>query len=199
MIPITNVFVVDDDPAVRDSLRMMLKAAKLTVTTFPSADEFLAFYHAETIGCIILDINMPGMNGTALQQELNQRGSQLPIIFLTGQGSIPLSARAFKAGAVDFLTKPANGKELLACVNQALEKCTQLQIKAQETQSIRTRLATLTEREKDVMMLIIEGLTNKEIAQKLGISFRTVESHRAQVMHKTNALNIVDLAHLAGY
>ena len=199
MIPITNVFVVDDDPAGRDSLRMMLKAAKLTVTTFPSADEFLAFYHAETIGCIILDINMPGMNGTALQQELNQRGSQLPIIFLTGQGSIPLSARAFKAGAVDFLTKPANGKELLACVNQALEKCTQLQIKAQETQSIRTRLATLTEREKDVMMLIIEGLTNKEIAQKLGISFRTVESHRAQVMHKTNALNIVDLAHLAGY
>ena len=197
MINNTNVFVVDDDAAVRDSLRMMLKAAGCTVATFAGADEFLSAYNSETVGCIVLDINMPGMNGSALQEELNRRGSRLPIIFLTGQGSIPLSVRSLKLGAMDFLTKPVDGTELLACVTQALDKCLQLQKQAHESQSRASRLAILTEREREVMMLVIDGLTSKEIAQRLGINFRTVENHRAHVMLKTGSSNLLELARIA--
>jgi FixJ family two-component response regulator len=199
MNTISNVFVVDDDAAVRDSLRMMLKAAGCTVATFASADEFLIICTPETEGCIILDVNMPGMDGPALQEELNRRGTRLPIIFLTGQGSIPLSVRALKAGAMDFLTKPVDGTELLACVKQALDKCSQLHEQLLESESITARLENLTKREKEVMMLIIDGFTSKEIGALLGISFRTIENHRAQVMQKTGASNLLELARIAAY
>ena len=197
MTSISNVFVVDDDAAVRDSLRLMLKVSGFTVSTFSNAEEFLAVCNPETKGCIILDVNMPGMDGPGLQVELNRRGSRLPIIFLTGQGSIQLSVRTIKAGAMDFLTKPVDGKELLACVKQALDTCTLLQEQAQETQSMAARLATLTEREKEVMMLVVEGLTSKEIAERIGISYRTVENHRARVMNKTGSSNMLELARIA--
>ena len=194
-----NVFVVDDDAAVRDSLRMMLKAAGYAVATFASADEFLNICNRETEGCLILDVTMPGMDGPALQDELNRREFRLPIIFLTGQGSIPLSVRSIKAGAMDFLTKPVNGTELMACVEQALSKCSQLHEQLVESQSMSERLANLTVREKEVMMLVIEGLTSKEIAERLGISFRTVEVYRARIMQKSGSSNLLDLARLAKY
>jgi FixJ family two-component response regulator len=193
MNKITNVYVVDDDDAVRKSLRMLLKTEGYTVATFPSADEFLAVCNQETTGCIILDVNMPEMDGPAMQEELNRRGMNLPIIFLTGQGSIPITVRALKAGAMDFLTKPVDGAELLACVKQALEKCADMQKQAADSQFKANRLATLTEREKEILSLIVAGYANKDIAERLGISFRTVETHRAHIMEKTGASNLKDL------
>ena len=164
MSNVTNVFVVDDDEAVRDSLGMMFKASGCSVATFPSAAEFLSVCNPETEGCLILDLNMPGLDGLGLQEELNRRGILLPIIFLTGQGSIPTSVRAFKAGAMDYLTKPVDGKELFECVKKAWEKCSELKQIAYEHQSRNARLAKLTEREKEIMKLSIEGLSSKEIA-----------------------------------
>ena len=197
MTNITHVFIVDDDEAVRDSLSMMLKAADLNVSTFMDAEDFLATCKSDTEGCIILDVNMPGMDGLALQDELNRCGVKMPIIFLTGQGSIPLSVRTIKAGAMDFLTKPVNGDELLDCVKQALDKCSQLHCQALENRSMAARFASLTEREKEVMMLVIEGLSSKEMAEHLGISYRTIENHRAHVMRKTGSSNMLELARIA--
>ena len=193
MTQITNVYVVDDDEAVRKSLRMLLKTEGYTVATFASAEEFLTVCNQDTAGCIILDVNMPEMDGPSLQEELNRRGFQLPIIILTGQGSIPITARAFKAGAMDFLTKPVDGTELLSCVKHALEKCTELQSNAAELRAKANRLATLTEREKEIMLLIVAGHANKDIAERLGISYRTVENHRAHIMEKTGASNLLEL------
>ena len=197
MTNITNVYVVDDDEAVRKSLRMLLKTEGYTVATFPSAEEFLNICNKETIGCIILDVNMPDMDGPGLQEELNRRGLNLPIIFLTGQGSIPITVRALKAGAQDFLTKPVDGTVLLASVKQALDTCSELQMQSADSQSKAIRLATLTDREKEIMMLIVSGLSNKEIAERLSISFRTVENHRAHIMEKTGATNVLELLTLA--
>jgi FixJ family two-component response regulator len=136
---------------------------------------------------------MPEMDGPAMQEELNRRGIKLPIIFLTGQGSIPITVRALKAGAMDFLTKPVDGTELLACVKQAMEKCADMVKQAAESQFKANRLATLTERERGILSLIVAGYANKEIAERLGISFRTVETHRAHIMEKTGATNLKDL------
>ncbi len=193
MTNITNVYVVDDDEAVRKSLRMLLKTEGFNVATFPSAEEFLTMCNQETTGCIILDVNMPEMDGPALQEELNRRGLLLPIIFLTGQGSIPLTVRVLKAGASDFLTKPVDGTELLACVKQALVKCEALKIQTADSNSKALRLATLTDREKEIMSLIVTGHANKEIAERLDISPRTVENHRAHIMEKTGATNLREL------
>jgi len=190
---ITNVYVVDDDEAVRKSLRMLLKTEGYSVATFSGAEEFLTICNQETAGCIILDVNMPEMDGPALQQELNRRGLNLPIIFLTGQGSIPITVRALKAGAIDFLTKPVDGTELLACVKKALKKCAELKIQSADLHSKAIRLATLTDREKEILSMIIAGHANKEIAEQLGISYRTVENHRAHIMLKTGASNLRDL------
>lgn len=193
----TNVFIIDDDEAVRKSLRMLLKTEGYTVATFSNAEEFLTICNQETIGCIILDVNMPEMDGPALQEEINLRGYKLPIIFLTGQGSIPLTVRALKAGAMDFLTKPVDGTELLACVKQALEKCSQLQMQEINLHTKTLRLSALTERENEIMLLIVSGQANKEIAEQLGISFRTVENHRAHIMEKTGASNLLELVAIA--
>jgi FixJ family two-component response regulator len=197
MIKINNVFVVDDDEAVRKSLRMLLKTEGYTVTTFPSAEEFLTICNHDMVGCIILDVNMPDMDGPALQEELNRRGLLLPIVFLTGQGSIPLTVRALKAGAMDFLTKPVDGTALLVSVKQALDKCSELHMQAADSQSKAIRLATLTDREREILLLIVAGHSNKEIAERLGISFRTVENHRAHIMEKTGASNLLELLNLA--
>jgi FixJ family two-component response regulator len=140
---------------------------------------------------------MPEMDGPAMQAELNRRGFKLPIIFLTGQGSIPITVRALKAGAMDFLTKPVDGTELLACVKQALEKCSDLQIQAADFQSKAIVLATLTEREREILLLIVAGHANKEIADRLSISTRTVENHRAHIMEKTGAANLRELLNFA--
>lgn len=197
MNDINNVFVVDDDEAVRDSLSMLLDAAGYTVATFPCADDFLAVCTHDTLGCIILDVNMPGMDGPTLQEELIRRGLQLPVIFLSGQGTIPLTVRTIKAGAIDFLSKPVDGSVLLVRVRDALERCSLLKNQARVSQSAAAQLAMLTEREREVMMLAVDGHTSKEIAARLGISYRTVEIHRAHIMQKTGASNILELARIA--
>ena len=191
-----NVFVVDDDASVRDSISMLLDAAGYIVAPFARAEEFLSMCSSDTEGCIILDVNMPDMDGPALQEELSQRGLHLPIIFLTGQGTIPLTVRALKAGALDFLTKPVKGEVLIARVQEALQQLSITRKQAKDSESIAARLATLTDREREVMMLAVAGYTSKEIAQRLNISYRTVEIHRAHVMQKTGTSNMLELARI---
>ena len=193
----STVYVVDDDAAVRDALSMLLEVAGHAVTTFGSALEFLDGFMPGTPGCVILDVDMPGMDGPALQQELIRRGVQLPVIFLSGKGTIPVTVRTIKSGAMDFLTKPVDRKVLLASVQKALERSLLVQNRAETFQAMALRLAALTEREREVMKLAVAGQTNKEIGQRLGISYRTVEIHRTHVMHKSGATNLLELARIA--
>jgi FixJ family two-component response regulator len=191
------VFVIDDDPAVRDSLTLLLEQEELIVETFASAESFLAARSPVRGNCAIVDIRMSGMDGMHLQTELSRRGIPLPVIILTGHGDIPLSVRAIKAGAVDFLTKPVTGAALVESVRAALAESARLSSQVEATLSAATRLASLTERERDVMVLAIQGLANKEIARRLDISHRTVEVHKARIMQKTGAETLVDLAKIA--
>ncbi len=199
MSDIAKVFVVDDDELVRDSTSMLLEANGYAVATFSRAADFLNICAPSIQGCIILDVNMPDMDGPTLQEELMRRGVLLPIIFLTGQGSIPLTVRTIKSGAMDFLTKPVRSAVLLASVKAALEQCSLLQQQARVAQSISARLATLSEREHEVMMLAVAGYTSKEIAQRLDISYRTVEIHRAHIMQKTGTTNMLELARITSH
>lgn len=192
-----RVFIVDDDYAVRDALSAQLDAAGFTTVTFASAQEFLESCDPAWEGCIILDVNMPGMDGPRLQEALNRRGSQLPIIFLSGQGNIPITVQTIKAGAIDFLTKPVLGSALFERVREAFKRCTRIREQREEFKTIDSRLSTLTVRECEIMRLIISGKTCKEIAQILNISHRTVEVHRAHILQKTGANNVVDLVKLA--
>ena len=192
-----TVFVIDDDPAVRDSLSLLLEQEEIVVEAFPSAEAFLAARRPARGNCAIVDIRMSGMDGMHLQTELARRDVPLPVIFLTGHGDIPLSVRAIKAGAVDFLTKPVTGTTLLESVRAALAESAKLSSQAEATLSAATRLLSLTERERDVMLLAIQGLPNKEIARRLDISHRTVEVHKARIMQKTGADTLVDLAKIA--
>jgi FixJ family two-component response regulator len=192
-----TVFVLDDDPAVRESLSLLLELEEYAVKTFDCAKAFLEDCRHVPRSCAIVDIRMPGMDGMQLQSELSKRGVLLPVIFLTGHGDIPMSVRAIKAGAADFLTKPITGDELLKSVRAALIESTRLITQAKTHQAASDRVAGLTEREKEVMTLAVEGLHNKEIAQRLGISHRTVEIHRARIMYKTGADTLLDLARIA--
>ena len=193
-----RIFIVDDDAAVRDSLTMLLEAAGYAVETFRCAGDFLGYISHPINGCIILDVNMPDMDGPALQEELIRRGLQLPVIFLSGHGTIPVTVRTIKAGAMDFLTKPVDGSELMGLVQKALEQDSFKQKKMSSYQSVYSRLATLTAREREVLTLAIAGHVSKEIGKRLGISYRTVEIHRARVLQKTGASNLLELAHIAG-
>ncbi|MHB8354227.1 MAG: response regulator transcription factor [Burkholderiales bacterium] len=192
-----KVYVVDDDEAVRDALVLLLETAGFEVQGFASAQAFLAVCNAESRGCIILDIKMPEMDGPALHRELLQHGILLPVIFLTAYGSIIQSVQAIKAGALDFLTKPVEGGLLLERVREAMSQNLQRQEHSEVHRKLLARLATLTTREREVMALAVTGLTNKEIAQRLAISHRTVEIHRARVMHKTGAASLLALARIA--
>lgn len=182
-----TVYVVDDDAAVRDGLAAMFDAAGLTVRTYASAKEFLQAYRPDWTGCLVLDVSMPEMTGPELHAELNRRGAQLPVIFLTAHGDIPMTVNAIKAGAVDFLTKPADGAVLLKRVRAALARNTE----------VSARLADLTEREREVMIRVAVGYASKEIARELNISHRTVEIHRARVMQKMKAGSVLELADIA--
>jgi FixJ family two-component response regulator len=192
-----TVLVVDDDLAVRDSLTLLLEQEDFAVESFASAEAFLAACRFAPRSCAIVDIRMPGMDGMQLQAELSRRGVLLPVIFLTGHGDIPLSVRAIKAGAVDFLTKPVTGAALLESVQAALVESERLSTQSEANQTATARLACLTAREREVMALAVEGLPNKEIARRLGISHRTVEIHKARIMHKTGAETLLDLARIA--
>jgi FixJ family two-component response regulator len=192
-----RIYVVDDDHAVRESLSMLLEQEDFHVETFDNAETFLANCQPGPHCCAVVDIRMPVMDGMQLQAELARRGVPLPVIFLTGHGDIPLSVRAIKHGAVDFLTKPVSGTTLLESVRMALAESDRLHSAAEACQSAAERIARLTEREREVMALAIEGLTNKEVARQLGISHRTVEIHRARIMQKTGAESLIDLVHIA--
>ncbi len=184
-----RVFVVDDDDAVRDALVTLLDSNGIAAVGYASAEAFLESGGADAPGCLILDVRMPGMTGPQLQAELARRGRHLAIIFLTAYGDIPTTVQAIKGGAVDFLTKPVDGQQLLQLVRTSIA---QLESRTRQTE-ITHRIAGLTEREQEILKLVLTGLTNKAIAQQLGISHRTVEVHRSHIMQKAGASNILQL------
>lgn len=188
------VFIVDDDDAVRDGLSMVIETVGLTCRTFASAESFLQTYKPGTPGCLVLDINMPGMKGDDLQRELLQRNITLPIIFLTAFGDIPMSVRTIKAGAADFLTKPVQIKLLLERIQTELNNETIAAKQKHADLDFQRRIGSLTPRELQVLPLALAGHPNKEIAHKLGISYRTVEIHRTQILKKTGTGNFLELA-----
>jgi FixJ family two-component response regulator len=175
----------------------MIEQEGINVRTYSSGEDFLKACRKDACGCAILDIRMPGMDGMQLQQELNQRNIRLPIVFLTGHGDIPLSVKAVKAGAVDFLTKPVTRENLLLSVRSAILESQRLITQLSNGQDAKSKLAVLTEREREVMALAVAGAPNKEIARRLGISHRTVEIHKSKIMHKTGATNLLELARIA--
>ena len=191
------VFIVDDDPAVCDSLAVLLKASGFGVETFESATQFLASGGAARHGCLIADIRMPDMDGLALQEELARRGALLAVIIVTGHGDVPLAVRAMKAGAVDFLEKPFDEESLMFSVRRAAETISSAGNRIAALQDGQARLADLTKREREVLDLVVAGRANKVIAHELSISPRTVELHRARVMDKMNARTVADLVRLS--
>lgn len=191
------VFVVDDDAAVCDSLRFLIESVGLQVRTFSSADEFLAAYTPDQPGCLVLDIRMPGMSGLELQEQLAKRGYTLPVIIITAHGDVPSAVRAMHAGAVDFMSKPFNDQSLLDRVHQALAKDAQTRRDAAVRAAIAAKVALLTPREREVMDLVVSGMSNKGIAAQLQLSAKTVETHRARVMEKMEAGSVAELVHMA--
>ncbi|MDX9951176.1 MAG: response regulator [Methylophilaceae bacterium] len=192
-----TVYIVDDDPAVRDSLTLMLQQDGYRIRSFESGEAFLAVADTTTHGCAIIDIRMPGMDGIQLQEEILRRQIPLPVIFLTAHGDIPKSVKAMKAGAVDFLTKPVTRRDLLAALQAASREIARIETSAANRSQAQAQLETLTERELQVTQLAILGHSNKEIARKLGISHRTIEIHKSNIMKKTGALNLLELARIA--
>jgi two-component system, LuxR family, response regulator FixJ len=191
-----TIFVVDDDSAVRDALKLLLRSVGQAVETYGSAQEFLDAYGEDRPGCLVLDIRMPGMSGLELQQKLNERHSILPIIFITGHGDVPMAVEAMQAGAVDFIQKPFRDQDLIDRINQALEKDGSNRAALGERNDIRRRLETLTPREREVLDLVVHGKANKVIAGDLKLSQRTVEIHRARVMEKMQASSLAHLVRM---
>ena len=191
-----TVFVVDDDDAVRNSLRMLLKSAGVHAEAAASAQEFLASYEVTHPGCLVLDVRMPGMSGLEMQHELNLRGATIPVIFITGHGDIPMAVEAMQHGAFDFLQKPFRDQELLDRVQRALIRDTEYRARLRHTDKIRERLASLSPREREVLDLVTQGKANKMVAGDLGVSQRTVEIHRAHVMQKMEAGSLAELVRM---
>ena len=194
---VQTVFVIDDDASIRKSLSRLLRSADYTVEAFPSAEEFLGREHFDGVGCILLDVKMPGLSGIDLQEELSKADYHMPIIFITGHGNIPMSVQAMKKGAVDFLTKPFNDKELLQTIEKAIEKDTHARAEYDETLDIRRRIELLTPRENEILPYIITGMLNKQVALKLGIAEKTVKVHRGRIMEKLRVDSVADLVRLA--
>jgi FixJ family two-component response regulator len=191
-----NVCIVDDDEAIRESLRLLLFAGGLSSCVYESADAFLEDSNPPRIDCMLLDIRMPGTDGLALFRRLNRKHLAYPVIFITGHGDIPLAVSAIKQGAFDFLTKPFREGELLDKVHAAIDHCRAEQEQRLELQQLQGRVDTCTPREQDVMRLLADGFSNKGIAESLGISPRTVEIHRANVMQKMNADSLPTLVRM---
>jgi FixJ family two-component response regulator len=188
-----TVLVVDDDASVRKALTRLIQSAGLKVKAFASAREFLDQAPPEGLACLVLDVRMPGLNGLDLQAEMTARNLQTPIIFLTGHGDVPLSVKAMKGGALDFLTKPFKDKDLLGVIKEALQKDARLQVAQMEKAEIQGRIRSLTPREREVLFLVVKGKMNKEIADALGTAERTVKVHRGRVMHKMQVQSVAEL------
>ncbi len=192
-----TVFLVDDDHAVRDALELLLESAAFKTAAFETADAFLDAYRPDQAGCLVLDIRMPGISGMELQDLLTARGITLPVIFLTGHGNVPMSARAFRTGAVDFMEKPFDEDALLARIKEAIQLDLSNRKVTQRHKIAMDKLAALTPREQQVMLLVVAGKVNKEIAAELNLSHRTVEIHRGRVMDKTGSRSLTELIELA--
>ncbi len=191
------VYVVDDDPSVLRSVERFLRSAGYQVRTFTSALDFLNFPHQDTPGCLVLDVKMPDLGGLELQEHLADREIAFPVIFITGYGTIPMSVRAMKAGAVDFLQKPFLERDLLDVISGAIARDRQLKREQRDLRKLRDRLKTLTPREHEVFGLVASGMLNKQIAFELGTSEKTIKVHRARVMEKLGAESLADLVRYA--
>jgi FixJ family two-component response regulator len=192
-----TVFLVDDDDAVRDALELLLDSAGLSSAAYPSAATFLANYDPDRPGCLVLDIRMPAMSGMELQAALAEKSVTIPIIFLSGHGNVSMSAKAFRSGAVDFLEKPFDENVLLQRIEEAIRLDQSSRDAVARQVEANNRLAALTPRECEVMLLVVAGHANKEIARKLELSIRTIETHRGHIMEKTGAQSLADLIELA--
>lgn len=187
------VYLVDDDPALLRSVSLLLRGAGFEVETFDSVEAFLA-RRSGSAGCAVLDLHMPGAGGLELQEKIAEFDNPLPVIFLTGRGDVSSSVRAMKRGAVDFLTKPVSGEELIAAVRRAMTLDDAARAKRREVRDLRERYQTLTPRERQVFALVARGLLNKQVAAELGTSERTIKAHRANVMRKMQMDSVADLA-----
>jgi FixJ family two-component response regulator len=191
------VFIVDDDLSVRRSTDRLIRSAGLKVQTFTSAREFLKNPRPEGPACLVLDVRMPGLSGMELQRELAQSGIHIPIIFITGHGDIPMSVRAMKAGAVEFLTKPFRSRSLLEAVRAAIETDRSAHKARSETGELRQRYEQLTPREREVIALVVAGQLNKQVASELSTTERTIKFHRAHIMQKMGVESLADLVRMA--
>ena len=188
---------MDDDASIREALSSLVRSIGLSVETFSSAKEFLGHKRSEAPACLVLDVRLPGLSGMELQRELGVVDNQIPIIFITGHGDIPMSVRAMKAGAVEFLAKPFRDQDLLDAVQQAIERDAESLKQRSKAAALRTRYETLTPREREVMCFVVQGLLNKQIAAELGTSEITVKIQRGQVMQKMQAESVPDLVRIS--
>ena len=195
--PQATVFVIDDDASMRRALSYLLAAAGYKVETYPSAKAFLTRENYEGVGCILLDVRMPGLTGMELQEKLIRSAQSMPIIFLTGHGEVAMGVQAMKKGAVDFLTKPCDDEQLLAAIRTATAKAEQARAHLEEAKEISSRIELLTPREKEILRYVITGMLNKQIAGRLGVAEITVKIHRGRIMQKLSAESVADLVRLA--
>ncbi len=193
-----TVFVVDDDAAVRESLCWLVESAGLNAESYATAQAFLDAYDPRQPGCLVLDVRMPGLSGLDLQEQLAAQGIMLPVIIITGHGEVPMAVRAMKGGAIDFIEKPFSDQLLLDRAREAIAQDAQNRVEQARRAEVAARLALLTPREREVMEMVVSGKANKQVGASLGISQKTVEAHRAQVMRKTRADSLAELVQLAG-
>jgi len=191
------VFVVDDDASIRDAVRSLLKSVGLRSESFGSTEDFVRAARPELPSCLVLDVRLPGMSGLDFQADLEKRGVKIPIIFITAHGDIPMTSRAMKAGAVEFLPKPFQKRELLDAIHQALDRDRAFRAEEAGMAGLRARYETLTDREQEVMALVVKGLMNKEVAAELGVTEITVKVHRGHAMQKMKADSLADLVRMA--